>query len=128
MSAWVRRLVTLACLMAAWLVVRPAAASAPLCDDRGASMLAPMPVLDAPNASVDVGDYDGGCEGWVGRDHEYQRGERPTRVFPSASGDMVLTSVGCDVPSSAPTCAVATELRGTEHSGVRSFVERPPRS
>jgi hypothetical protein len=128
MSVWVRRLVTLACVLAAWLVVRPAAASAPLCDDRGASMLAPMPVLDMPDASVDVGDHDGGCEGWVGRDHAYQRGERPARGFSPARGDVLPTSV-IHVPSpDARASAQAPAARETVPAGVRFPLERPPRA
>ena len=127
MSAWVRRLVTFACLMAAWLVVRPAAASAPMCDDRGASMLAPTPVLDPPNASVDVGDHDGGCEDWVGHDHAYQRGERPSRVFPSVRVDVVPTSVQPDVPASHRTLTLRSDVAGFGPAGVRFLLERPPR-
>jgi len=127
MSVWLRRLLTFVCLMAAWLVVRPAAAAAPLCDLRGASVLAPMPTLDLPNSSLDVGDVAEGCEGWVNRDHVLQRGERPTQVSPSAPGDAVLTAVVSQVPPAAPGGALLVDTGSAPRPGVRSPLERPPR-
>jgi hypothetical protein len=127
MSAWVRRLVTFACLAAAWLVVRPAAASAPMCDDRGASMLAPAPILDTPTSSVDVGDHDTGCEAWLGHGDAYHRSERPTRVFPSLRTDFIPYSVQPSVPPSCRALALRPGVTGFGPAGVRVLLERPPR-
>jgi hypothetical protein len=127
MPVWPRRLITLACVLAAWLVVRPAAASAPLCDDRAASVLAPPPVLDTPNASLDVGEHDSGCDGWVAGDHAYQRGERSVQVSPSARIDFVPSSVTCAVPISLSTNALRPTAENLECPGVRFLLERPPR-
>lgn len=128
MSAWVRRLVTLACLVAAWLVVRPASASAPFCDERGASMLAPLPILDTPSASMDVGDHDGGCEGWLGRDHSYRRGEQESRRCPCPRADVLLTSVTPVPPPGVRVSTRAPSTREAPPSGVRFPLERPPRA
>lgn len=126
MSSWVRRCVAFACLLAAWLVVRPASA-APLCDDRAASALAPLPVLDTPNASVDIGDGPNRCEGWAATDLAYQRGELPTRVFPTVRGDFVLTTIAVAVPKATPVLVPAHFDPTARRAGVRSLVERPPR-
>jgi hypothetical protein len=128
MSAWVRRLVTLACVLAAWLVVRPAAASAPVCDDRGASALAPEPVLDAGSATLDVGEHDSGCDAWLAGGHAYRPGQRPAPVSPSARVDVVPSSGTCRVPPSVAAEALQWATVSLERPGVRFLPERPPRA
>jgi hypothetical protein len=127
MPLWVRRCLTVACLVAAWLVARPASAAAPLCDERGASVTAPVPVLDTPNASVDVGERTDGCDGDPARDTAYHRGERPHRVCPSCHADVILPApAGLVVPAAIevfPRPNVAT----VGSAGVTFPLERPPR-
>lgn len=55
---WIRPLIVLATMLAAWLLATPARAAAPLCDDRGATVLAPPPQLQPIETSIDVGDSD----------------------------------------------------------------------
>ncbi len=127
MSPWVRRCLTVACVLAAWLVARPAAAAAPLCDERGASMLAPLPVLDSPNASIDIGEHPDGCDASALRDKAYHRGERPSRLGSSGHAPMTLASAACEVASPAAERFSAPGTTTYPHPGVRSAVERPPR-
>jgi len=118
----------LACVLAAWLVARPASASAPLCDERGASALAPAPVLDTPGGSVDVGERPDGRGLWVGKDVTYQRGERPLRILRSVRADVAPVTHALVVPPCAPDTTVMSESGVRPSSGVRFALERPPRS
>jgi hypothetical protein len=132
MSVWVRRCLSFACLLAAWLVAHPAWASAPMCDPHAASALAPLPVLDAPDASLDIsldlGDPADSCEGWVARDKAYERGDRPAPGSASPLHvDVVLNEPVQSVISSVPVVLVPTFACGRPLAGVRSGLDRPPR-
>jgi hypothetical protein len=98
-----------------------------MCDERGASMLAPMPTLDTPDASLDVGFHSEGCDDWTTRGDTYERGGKPRQVGPSALVDAVLTDPVRAVPPAAPGRDIAAETRFAERPGVRFLVERPPR-
>ena len=52
-----------------------------MCDERGASVLAPMPTLDTPDASLDVGSPDG-CEAWLSQGSAYERGGKRNQIPP----------------------------------------------
>ena len=78
----VRTLLVVLAAVAVWLVATPASASAPLCDSRGASGLAPPPTLDLQNASVDVGMSPDACPDGVERDRELPPGPRPRSAPP----------------------------------------------
>ena len=127
MSLWVRRCLTFACLLVAWLVARPAEAAAPLCDDRGASALAPSPSLDIPNASLNVGDHSD-CDSEGARDKTYQRGQNPHRCACAAHVDGALPTTMPRVPVVSRELTVAPEVCGVERAGVRGSLERPPRA
>jgi hypothetical protein len=127
MSPWVRRCLTLASILVVWLVARPAAASAPLCDDRGASALAPLPVLDAPNASLNVGERGDGCDEAGARDHAYHRGERAPRITPFVHADFAPVSVVHDVQPAGRESTSVVASEGALLPGVRRSVDRPPR-
>jgi hypothetical protein len=128
MSVWVRRFVTVACLLAAWLVVRPASASAPMCDQRGASILAPLPTFDAPDASVDIGDRGDACDLSVDTDRAYQRGEKPASDPAAMHVDVTVTATRSHVPACGGEAVLAPDPRATPQAGVRFLVERPPRA
>ena len=50
------------CWALALSAARPAAAAAPMCDERGASMIAPPPVLLARDIRIDASTPRGGCD------------------------------------------------------------------
>jgi hypothetical protein len=128
MSALVRRCLTLACLLAVWLVARPAAASSPFCDERGASALAPSPVLDVPNASIDLGERADACELDASHDVAYHRGERPHRAPSEARVDAMPAPQPDRVGPAIEAAPFPRESLREERSGVRPFLERPPRA
>jgi hypothetical protein len=125
MVSWARGLIVVAVGLVAWLAATPAFAAAPLCDDRGAIMLAPAPILDAPNASVDVGEpYD--CMDQHAFDATYDQGSRNDPVPAPGHFEAILTSsVQVFGPSATPEI-VSCEAP-LDRPGVRGRVERPPR-
>jgi len=121
--------ITAAAAVLLWLGVRSARADAPQCDSRGAITFAPNPVLDIPNASLDVGQPDD-CDGSSMDSRAYQDGRAPTGI--DATDALVraasLPHVLCILPAT-PTATVdyAASLGG-EASGTRRSIERPPRA
>ena len=127
MAAWARSLILIAVGLVVWLASPPAFAAAPLCDDRGAIMLAPAPILDAPTASVDVGEpFD--CMDQHAFDASYDKGSSSDDPAPAPRHlqailtpaahvlrpDVLAVSFGYEAPSIRP--------------GVRHRLERPPRN
>jgi len=117
-----------ALVLALWTLARPArAASAPFCDDRGATALAAPPALEAPDEAirrarvpscthdrVDLGLTVRARHGGTAPPPEdSDKGWQPQVRLPGPALDEVLESA----PSPAPPC-----------TAVRSRVERPPRS
>jgi len=128
MSVWVRRCLTVASLLAVWLVVRPAAAAAPVCDERGASMVAPAPTLDTPDSSVDVGEHLDGCEAWLSAGKEYKQGGRPSTAAAAPDVDATVPAVLVDIPPPPEVPSVGSRLETVDRAGVRFLLERPPRT
>ncbi len=126
MVPWVRRLLTFACLLAAWTVARPAAAAAPVCDEHAASMVAPPPTLDAPSASVDVGEPDP-CDSDGSQDHAYHRGQRSHRSPPVVHAEATLPPPAGLVAPPAPDSSLCPDIPRVDRAGVRFLLERPPR-
>jgi hypothetical protein len=126
MARWARSLVMVAAGLLVWLAAGRAFAAAPLCDDRGAIMLAPAPVLDTPVASVDVGDtFD--CKDQHAFDTSCRQGRSSSDPFPSPRQfEAVLRS---PLPVLGPAVLPARLFRSPPESraGVRYRVERPPR-
>ncbi|WP_394832914.1 hypothetical protein LVJ94_41075 [Pendulispora rubella] len=129
--------------LATWLVAAPVFAatiqsgpgeapavpsrSAPQCDQRGATTFAPTPTLDAPNASIDLGDADD-CDclrmlGWSA----YEQGRAPMPQSGAAMSEAVLARVARVKKAAFVRAAVVPAVEETEHRGVRAQVERPPR-
>jgi len=127
MSRALRPIVALLTLLGAWLVASPAFAAAPMCDDRGATGLAPAPTLDAPNASIDIGMNPDACGLHVERDASFHQGRAPDPLPSPASADVLPadTTVTLRVPLAAlsPRDSVTNGSR----SAVPSRLERPPR-
>lgn len=115
-------------LMVLWTVARPAhAASAPFCDDRGATALAAPPTLEAPDDAIRRTLFSS-C------DHDQVefglavRTQHGRATPPSDDSER-----GWRLPAVLPVPAPgALLLRAHVHSapcvGVRARVERPPRA
>lgn len=114
--------------LALWFVALPARAStAPFCDDRGASALAPPPTLVGGDPTTQIGRLDVSCEGediLVGA--TITRGH-PTPVPAPDAPDPYLASAALAVvpPTGEELDRPPSEPPRTED--VRSRIERPPR-
>jgi len=75
MRAAARIFVSLVAFALLWLVAAPAYAQGPLCDTRGASAVAPTPVVQPMLLSIDIGDECGLDEAAL-RFAEQGRGQR----------------------------------------------------
>jgi hypothetical protein len=115
--------------LAVWAVARPAHASqAPLCDDRGATVLASSPLLEAPQDSIDrvrasvpcpIGDLPYGAT--------IARGHRSAPASTSPARSALPTEVAV-VVIRRPVARLEPRDRGDAPAeGVRARVERPPR-
>ena len=128
MLPWVRRFLTVACFVLASLVVRPAAASAPLCDQPAASVSAPTPTLDASSASLDVSDRAEGCDAWERSDTTtYDRGETPVPAPETVTADVLPLTVTIDIASADLRGILPLDRQRVDGRGFRGLLERPPR-
>jgi hypothetical protein len=111
-----------------WLVARPAyAMPAPLCDDRGATAIAPPLALEAPSGVIARARTAASCEG----------GEQPfgARIGRGRTVAQGFTAAAEPVLPASQTAIVPPEGEALEPSpvvtapseGVRYRVERPPR-
>jgi hypothetical protein len=131
-SRWCRLFVAFAAAFAVWSIATPAFAGAPLCDPRGATVMAPAPQLQEPETSIDVGVAPDDCadrlDGLKGALKTAEGGRIPPPAPPNAAGDPV-------VPTFAPAIVAADfelhpildEGRTGERPGARTRLERPPR-
>jgi hypothetical protein len=123
----VRTLLVALVALALWLVASPASASAPLCDDRGASGLAPPPTLDLQNASVDVGMSPDSCPDGVERDASFHQGRVPEPLpSPTVANALPVDARVTVIPGGAWRRSSSFELAAAR-LGVRDRLERPPR-
>ena len=113
--------------VAIWTLSRPAfAMPAPLCDDRGATTLAPPPTLLAPlevlspAPPLPCDDADLG----VGPTLDAGHGPHP---FPPSQGDpaLVTSAAPLATPPGEPLASPPPDAPSTE--GVQYRIERPPR-
>jgi hypothetical protein len=122
---WARLFVFGATFATLWLVAFPAMASGPLCDDRGATAVAPSPTLIPIEQSLIAGDADD-CD----RDAQQvsiQRHRAPGERIVITGGDAALPTSPIHVfaaPGRGPRWFVD---RDAPRAGVRARVDRPPR-
>jgi hypothetical protein len=112
-----------------WTVARPAMAMpAPFCDDRGATAIAPEPLLEAPDVAVQRARIAPSCElDDCAMGAAVAPGHAPTPI-PSASGDSALPVASpavCPADSGTLTPLPAAQPRA---DGVHRTLERPPRA
>jgi hypothetical protein len=131
---WCRNIVAIAAALVAWLVATPARASAPLCDPRGATMIAPAPELQTRVTSLDApapADEDQ-CSIAQPEGRACSGGRAPTRPVASAStpATPALPAAVTRFTLRSPrvgSCAPRDDAGG-ERSGERARVDRPPRA
>lgn len=121
----VKYVLCVATMIAAWLVVSPARAEAPLCDQRGATTFAPAPQLQQIQLSIDIGTSDE-CDPLA-----LLRVVSPDRpvVWDAPSPEPMALGAAPPrfVPGAQPVCFADTRLLDPA-LGVRSSVDRPPRA
>jgi hypothetical protein len=114
--------------IALWTVARPAQAMpAGFCDDRGASAVAPDPLLEAPDVAIQRARIAPACDG-----EEVQLG---TAIAPghgqppiaSASADPALPSATPAVVPASGSLRTFVPLAQPRADGVTSTLDRPPR-
>ncbi len=124
-----RLVVFVAWVATVWFVALPALASGPMCDDRGASFIAPSPVLIAVDDTLDVDRAVPTCEKASAAAPAYQRDRAPAE--PDVTPDMQA------LPTPYATIELLFVADGlldpivlvdAASPGVRSRVERPPRA
>jgi hypothetical protein len=117
-------------LIALWLIAAPAfAASAPLCDDRGATGLAPPPPLESPEdvlarAASPTPDCLGGG---TARELAFT-GSNDAPAPPAADGDYALSFALSRLPLCASTMLPFASAEGDAREGAYARIERPPRA
>lgn len=127
MSRPVRTLFVALVALSAWLMAGSAFAAAPLCDDRGASALAPPPTLDTPNASIDVGSGSEACGFVTDNGMSLHQGRAHDPLPAPAGADLLPVDTQTGILR-APVSAVGHDFVGSQgHAGVRGRLERPPR-
>jgi hypothetical protein len=125
----VRLVLAAATTLAAWLVVMPARAAAPFCDDRGASTLAPAPQLQAPEVSIDVGDSDEGCFDGLGQSgNALDEGRAPPIASSPQGFDATLPLAIPIGRASFVVLPAPAASRPAVRPGVQGRVDRPPRA
>jgi hypothetical protein len=152
--SWVRLVLFGATALALWLVAAPALAAeppvaastyaqpiepppspnapkgiAPLCDDRGATVLAPPPVLQGPESwLVQDDDPADACSSGDSSMKTYRPVPRTGGDSPSTfDATTTLTRVVPCVPEADRQIALPPAELGAPAPGVRLRVERPPR-
>jgi hypothetical protein len=115
-------------VLAIWTFALPALAEpAALCDDRGATVLAGPPALEAPDIAVERARVGTSCEGedrFLGA--AFVPGQRSSAPVPPTAEPFAPTQPQVLTPPSGQVLPVATVV-ALPHDGVRSRVERPPR-
>jgi hypothetical protein len=124
-----QRLLFSVCLALALFGTRAAWAAAPICDERGASAIAPPPVLpirdvrlepSSPLACLELDDVDGPA--FVTRD-----ASRIPTADGVAADAWIVPPVSPPLPVPSTIAAVDRDVTGALPLGHRSSVFRPPR-
>ncbi len=111
-----------------WTVARPAMAMpAPFCDDRGATAIAPEPLLEAPDVAVQRARLAPSCElDDCTLGEAVAPGHAPTPVPPSSAEPALLPAAPAVAPASSSTLTLLPAAQ-PRADGVSSTLERPPR-
>jgi hypothetical protein len=120
-----RRLLIAALATVIWLIAPSANAAAPRCDIRAATTFGPAPTLEEPTSSVDLGEND--CTPPSPLDALAQ-GRSHSQIVFSAVPDLALTSTTSVAPSSQVGLLARPTASSSAPSGIRTSVDRPPRS
>ena len=122
---WARIVVFGATVATLWLIALPAMASGPICDDRGATVIAPSPMLIVPEQSLIASDVDD-CDA-SSQQASVHRHRVPAEPIVFSASDAALPTSALRV--FAPTGGEARWFvdRDAPSIGVRTRVERPPR-
>jgi hypothetical protein len=122
------RLLAASLALAVWTVARPAqATTAPFCDDRGASAMAPPPVLEAPDVGVQRAAVPASCPDEDVLLGTTVRSGRVASAPLTVGGDPLLLPT--QAKTAVPPAESMTILPPVEspREGVRFRIERPPR-
>jgi hypothetical protein len=125
--SWARIVLAFATTLAAWLVVMPARAAAPLCDDRGATGFAPAPQLQSPEVSIDLGGPEENCLDGLRSLQALDDGRAPQRVPAPQMLDAMLPEIVAIAEASAQRLRPVTSVIEIVRPGIRDRVDRPPR-
>ena len=114
--------------LALWTVSRPAhAAPAPLCDDRGATAIAPPVALESPEGAIERARVASSCPGSdVPLGSTLARGHRSGASAATAAQPVLPASATAIAPPPGVTLDPPV-LFTAPPDGVRYRVERPPR-
>jgi hypothetical protein len=125
---WARLMVAFAAAIAVWAIATPAWASAPLCDPRGATGIAPPPQLQQPQTSIDTGVAPEDCSELAALTTAFDHGRAPEPSPPGASQEPMVASAAPASPDVTVTGSIARDgVAVSESAGARSQVDRPPR-
>jgi hypothetical protein len=129
MPRWLRVVWFGATAMAVWLFAVPAYAQrgvAPLCDDRGATRLMPLPNVAPPSSSIDLGEPTEAqrLDELFARGTYEHRAPEPTAA-PDFDACLPATTTALVVVKGEGVLGIFLDRDGP--SGVRVRLERPPR-
>ncbi|HTQ42019.1 MAG TPA: hypothetical protein VMI75_04620 [Polyangiaceae bacterium] len=114
--------------VAIWTLSRPAfAMPAPLCDDRGATSLAPPPTLQAPELAVLRAPAPLPCEDAGLADGPTLAPGHGQHQVPSAQGDPAFVTCAAPLVSLAGEPLALPPPAAPSTEGVQYRIERPPR-
>ena len=122
---WARWIVFTATAATLWLVASPAMAAGPLCDDRGATWIAPTPTLIFAEQSLLAGDADD-CT-TDSQQLALQRHRAPGERIVVSATDAALPTAQLHVFTLSGTEPSWFVTEDAPDAGIRTRVERPPR-
>lgn len=127
-SRWIYRLLTFVAAMFVWLAAGEARAEAPLCDSRGATVLAPAPQLQDAELTLSLGESND-C---VSIDETTSLRESKDGRLPWSAASAEDTALTSSSPSVAPATLLSVldndEARSRAARGIIGSLDRPPRA
>jgi hypothetical protein len=126
----VRTIVFAGTLIALWLIAAPAfASSAPLCDDRGATGVAPAPALQAPEDIIARAmSPTPDCLGGGASSELAITASHDAPAPPDADGGFALPVRASHLPLPVSTVRSPASVVGDARDGTFARIERPPRA